>query len=174
MYDSTRTCSRARQSVALCLALVALISLATGPAWAGVTDSPLPMLDGEQSKHLFTIPGTVTSAVIATAVTCTSLEKVKDIKWSVEFFDSVGTLVGAVLTFPPGPGQTATLSSAGTTLGDVDVGVPDSNARGSARVVATGNKLACSALLLPVQADGAEPAFVSPLPVIKKTTQKGD
>ena len=143
-------------------------------AEAGVVDHPLPTLaDGKRGKHVFTVPGVVKSVVLATAVTCTSLEKTKNLAMAVEVFDTDGTFLKArhsVLAV----GVTRTMSFGETTFGGLTSTLVSSNRPRSARVVASSNKLTCVALALQRQSAESLPSVAWRLPVVAKTTQKGD
>jgi len=160
--------------------LTALASLMgtvlSASAMAGVVDSPLPILDGKKSKHVYTIPGVVASTLLATAVTCTSLEKAKDARFTVQYFPAAGgdaeNIIGVGTAL--GPGETKVVSTQGTTLSEGTFGLADSNAPRSGRVVATSAKLSCTAAVLERGLDGTVPNASWSLTIIKKTKQKGD
>ncbi len=145
-------------------------------ATAGVADTPLPILDGKKSKHVYTIPGIVGSALLATAVTCTSLEKSKSARFTVQYFAAAGgppeNIIGVGTAI--GPGETKVVSTEGTTLSESTFALANSNAPRSGRVVATSTKISCTAAVLERGLDGTLPSTSWSLTVIKKTKQNGD
>ncbi|MFQ5667539.1 MAG: hypothetical protein ACE5I7_14100 [Candidatus Binatia bacterium] len=155
-----------------------------GPLSAGVADSPLPTLQtGARTREVFIVPGVVKDNQIETEFSCTSLEKAKTITIAVEVFPATGgsplniaglpALEGAL---PVPPGATVTIAT-GTTVGIHEdlliAGLgPASVRNGSARIVSTSKKIACSAYL--VDCLNTPPNSMTALTVIGKTRQKGD
>lgn len=163
------------------LSASALVLMVTS-AVATVVDSPLPLLGGQRSKHVFTVPG-VTSGVgaLETVFLCTSLEKKKDIVVGIEVFDhDPGGPLNDVTdpeengVLPLAPGETVAFETNDPLAFDEDETItPSDNANhGSARIVSTSTKLACTALL--VDEVNSPPTSMVNLQVIKKTSQKGD
>ena len=155
--------------------ITGLVLVLCGPAVAGVADSPLPLLDGQKSKHVFTIPGVISHDFLATVFVCTSLEKKKDLVWGIEIFDrDGGPPEDAILSLPMGPGNTLAAATHNTTYAENFMGLTTDPFPRSARIVATSKKLACSAMVLERQATALLPGVGWSLSVIKKTSQKGD
>lgn len=162
-----------------------ILGLSAGtPALAtadGIADTPLPSLLNASgpTKHVFSVSTIRDGNGMTTSFHCTSTKETggDDIVWGVEVFDE-GTLdndvavgEGVMTLFP---GQTGVISIANTAAfaENTDlVGIATATERGSARILADSNKLTCSALLL--DPDNNPPNFMTPLPVIKKTNQKG-
>jgi len=158
-------------------ALIILSLALTSLAFAGVVDSPLPVLSaGQTTYHLFTVPSTIASGGIETFFGCTSLEETATIQVGVELFGPAG---GA-----PGNDAAATslsVAASGTVLfGSAAVGLfPDSNpgipflSKGSARILATESRgIICTAFLADTGSD--PPTSMVHLNIVKKTKQKGD
>jgi hypothetical protein len=71
-------------------ALTALLALST-PCIAGIADSPLPvLLAGSPTLHLYSVPGVMCQAGLATFFSCTSTEGAATIQVGVEMFGSAG------------------------------------------------------------------------------------
>lgn len=160
-----------RQSLA---ALVAFLTLAVAPANAGVVDSPLPVLSaGTKTLHVFSVPGIVIGVFgIESFFNCTSLDKVP-IRVGVELFDSFGTVVNnaAATSVSLAPGATvifATSPAAGF-FSVVDLGVL-AFSKGSARILATSTKFACTAFM--ADSVNQPPTSMVGLTIIAKTKQK--
>ncbi len=153
------------------------VLLLAAPAGAGLGDKP-PLLNGDtKAKHVYSMTGVLSETNgLSTVVTCTSLEKSKDLLFAVEFFGTFGAALNdvttaGVVTIPPG--ETRSIGSLDTSM------YTETYAAGlsrifevlSARVLATSSKLLCNAFL--VEEDGT-PTVGSRLPVYKKTKQAGD
>jgi hypothetical protein len=159
----------------IALAAVLLLSIPAAPAGAGVADSPLPLLGGVKSKHVFTVPGVLQTAALATTFVCTSLEKTNALSWAIEIFASTGgspegTVNAGILL----AGRSIALSVGGTTYSEGTLNLTDSSLPRSARIVATSTRLACTAAVLERQNNGLLPGAGWSLPMIRKTSQKGD
>jgi len=152
---------------------------------AGVAD-PVPLIDGTiRAKHVFTIPGVTASTTLGTVVMCTSLEKTKDVAIAVEVFDVAGVVKnditqgilffdGAIPAVAPGRTVTFSIGSTGnhaSIVSDESI-VVGTVRQGSARVVASSPKIACSAGIVERFSD--PPAAMMDLNVVAKTKQKGD
>jgi hypothetical protein len=143
-------------------------------AWAGIADSPLPVLvAGKTTLHLYSVPGVNAGGGLGTFFSCTSTDTAT-MQVGVELFGSAGggALNDAVATsLSLGPGATRTFGTAFA----VDL-VVNSNlgtgalANGSARILATSKKLICTAF---VADDGnAPPTTGWQLTIIAKLKQK--
>lgn len=159
---------------ALTMALLLLGPPAT-PAFAGVADSPLPVLEaGKTTYHVYTVPGAM-DAALATYFACTSLETTATIRVGVELFFGGGgapandATATSLLVAPGGTVRFGTQNAAGFLINS-DLGRVATNFV-SARILATSKKLACTAFVAdPIN---APPTSMVQLTIIKKT-QKGD
>jgi len=147
-----------------------LVSLASAPTWAGVVDSPLP---APFTQHVFTVPGVVHISGLRSFFSCTNLDRVP-VTIGVELFaapggagvndpaaTSLSVAVGGTVLFGTGPaiGLSVDSSVGGT-----------GSTKGSARILATSKKIACTAF---VANDGnAPPTSGWQLTIIAKTKQK--
>jgi len=166
-------------------ALAGAVGLAgASAAWAGVVDSPLPVLQpGASTQHVFTVPGVIKNNNLETVFICTSLDTVGTASIGVEVFAAAGgpplndvstpNLDGAESV---GPGETATIATGSTVALHedeiIDVLVPASVKNGSARIVSTSKKITCSAFVVDELND--PPNVLGALSVISKKKQKGD
>ena len=159
--------------------VLATLALAM-PALAGPSNTPLPLLRGRKgAKHVFTVPGVMHTSTLDTIFTCLVVDK-NGADWGVEIFDGSGDLENDVGdadngTGGLGDGETNSVSTgslAAIDPGDIITGLGTSNQVRSARILATSTKLSCSAMVL--DPSGDPPAVTYQLPVIRKTTQKGD
>lgn len=164
--------------------VMGLTGLTHQPASANGLTDPLPILFGTTKRaiHVYSVPSVRSSLgtngnSVTTTFRCASTEKTggQDIVWAVEVFSSSSGLrndvtVGqGVLTLPPG--DTDVISIYDTAVFVEEGVLREFVSHGSARILATSTKIICSAFL--VHPDDAPPTFITPLPVIKRTTQKG-
>ena len=153
--------------------VAASLTLATYPALAGIVDSPLPVLvAGETTFHVYSIPGAIAGGGLGTYFSCTSTDTAT-IRVGVELFGppggapfndaaatSLSVATGATVIFGTGAAAGISISS---NLGGLF-------SKGSARILATSKKLACTAFLAD---DGnAPPTSMAQLTIIAKTKQK--
>ncbi len=161
-----------RQSLA---ALVAVLTFAVAPARAGIVDSPVPILiTGEKTFHVYSVPGIIINVGgVSSFFNCTSLDVVP-IQVGVELFGlsgggpinnpvttSLSLAPGATVIFSTGPAAGFLISS---NLGST------AYSKGSARILATSKKLACTAFL--ADSGNAPPTSMVNLTIIAKTKQK--
>jgi hypothetical protein len=149
--------------------------VAATPALAGIADSPLPVLVvGEKTFHVYSVPGVQQNGALGTFFSCTSTDTAT-MQVSVEGFGSAGggPITDAVAnSLAVAPGATVTFATQSAVGIGVDSIIGFISARGSARILATSKKLACTAF---VADRGNDPATTSwQLNIIKKKTQKGD
>jgi len=153
--------------------------LAASMVSAGVADSPVPSLNGNSARHVFTIPGVIKNNHLETIVMCTSLDRVS-VTVALQVFASTG---GAALNDVAAgegvetlaPGETATIATGATVAIHEDDIIPLAAAslrNGSARVISTSKKIGCVAFLIDELSD--PPAMMAPLKVLSKTKQKGE
>lgn len=165
---------------ALLLALLVVLTLAPAtPAVAcnGIADCPLPtLLAGKKTLHLYSVPGVINGDLI-TFFACTSTETTKTIQVGIEVFDFLSgpPFNDAVSTsLAVGPGATVTFGTHPhntTPFVMSDLLLP-SPLFGAARILATSNKLICTAFLLEPSND--PPASMVYLTIVKKLVQKGE
>ncbi len=147
---------------ALCLAATLVLPVAgPAPASAGVGDTPLPTFaDGKGAIVVYTASGVIKNNNLGTAFICTNVDAVP-VDIGVEVFDETGVLRnavaagdGAMLNVPPGAtvtvatdrmavlthNQILALNAAGTGANDLR--------NGAGRVVATGDRVGCVALVV--------------------------
>jgi hypothetical protein len=155
-------------------ALVVALALAAVPAFAGIADSPLPVLSaGATTIHLYSVPGVIRIAGLATFFSCTSTDTAT-MQVGVEVFGPGGGAPSndaAATSLSVAPGVTVifgTSAAAGIFI-DSSLG-SGSMSKGSARILATSKKLACTAFLAD---DGnLPPTSMAQLTIIAKTKQK--
>ena len=161
-----------------------LLSLAAAEtAWAQSVGDPVPLLNGtEKAKVLYSIPYVRSNANVATCVSCTSTEKSNIILADRVAFEvyTDGALEND-LTMGEGVAdvdyggdtemlctrQPASVHASAVLMG----AAAESVIYGAGRVVATTNKLICTAFLVSVVGD--PPSFMTILPLYKGTKQKG-
>ena len=144
------------------------------PSLAGVADSPLPeLVAGKTTLHLYTVPGVISGTGLGTFFSCTSLEETATMQVGVEIFGSLGGAPvsdAAATALSLGPGETRIF---GTTLPvgiSVNSQVPGPGSKGSARILATSKKLACTAFI--ADTGNAPPTSAWQLTIIAKLKQK--
>ena len=151
---------------------------------AGVVDSPLPVLQtGAPARHVFTVPGVIKNNNIETVFSCTSLESSNTIVVAVEVFGALG---GGPLNDASTPsldgaetlqvGETVTITT-GATVGFHEDEIIDSLGaasvrNGSARIISTSKKIACSAFITDELND--PPSSMTSLSILSKQKQNGD
>jgi len=156
---------------------------------AGPLDSPLPVIKtGSSTRSIYIVPGVTKNNGLETEFICTNMEKAKAVTVAVELFSAqqnVGDPTGPLNDVTPGVsdgnvtipvGGSATIST-GSTVGfhedDIIVGSPPIvNIRGgSARILSTSKRIACSVLV--VEDLASPPATMAKLNVINRK-QQGD
>lgn len=150
---------------------VALASVfaAREPGSAGVVDSPLP---APFTQHVFTVPGIIDYVSPSSFYACTNLDSAS-VTIGVELFGSAGggpindasatslnVAVGATVLFG---------TPAAGLLIDANVGT-NGFGKGSARILSTSKKIACTAFV--ADTTNAPPTSAWQLTIIKKTKQK--
>ena len=151
-------------------ALFLMSQMVATSARAGVVDSPLP---APFTQHVFTVPG-VMDFFMGTFFSCTNLDAAA-VTIGVEIFPPAGGLLSVndpvATSLIVGPGATVifgTSSAAGISI-DSNLLAP-AISKGSARILATSKKIACTAYI----ADTANvpPTSAWQLTIIAKTKQK--
>lgn len=174
-----RTMNRARaiENTPRQVLLTVLLLFALAPAAQAQITSIPPLLQGQKSYHLWSIPYVLNTAGLATVVACTNVNtKVPAVIIGVEVFNHLGAAENDVsatsLSVPAG--TTVTFGTAGLLAfgNDSNLGV-SSLVRASARVLATvGRGIICNAAI--IDALNAPPTSMTNVNIVKKTTQKGD
>lgn len=158
-----------------------LVALASASAAQGASvGDPAPSLlfSNDATQVVFTIPGVRHGHKGATVVSCSSTQKTggENIAVGVEFFDLNGQLendVSSDANVLLNPGYTRVIATAPTGLFGNEV-IPQINGliqSGVARVIADSKKIVCAAFI--VDLESTPPSFVTTLPVIRRTSQRG-
>lgn len=169
--------------IAAMMFAVLFVSLsAVGTAWAqeSVSD-PVPLLNGtEKAKLLYSLPYVRSSATVATCVSCTSTAKTGPISELValELFADGSTegdltLGEGVADLDFGGDSETICTRAADSVPSASFVSTDAEANdgGTGRIVATTNKVICTAFMVPVVGD--PPGFMTILPLYKGSKQKG-
>jgi hypothetical protein len=159
------------------------LSLAVaGMASAQSIADPVPLLNGtEKAKLLYSIPYVYSDASIATCVVCTDVDKGDKGDGQLFAFEAYSNGVrendvtlGEGVQVINGAGDTDEICTraVASVAGEATMGTEaEGNVGGVGRVVATTNRLICTAFLVSV-ADNP-PTFMTTLPMYKSTKQKG-
>jgi len=159
------------------LLAVGLSCLVSSVASAGIGDGPLPVLvAGKKTLHIYSVPG-VLGGDLGTFFSCTSTDKTGNppMQVGVEVFAEFG---GAAFDDPVAtslslaPGATVIFGTSGAVDIAIDSDLGVSVFKGSARILATSAKLACTAFVADI--GNAPPTSMVYLTIIKKTAQKGE
>ena len=150
-------------------------ALAAGPqARAGIADTPLPVLSaGSTTFHLYSVPGVIAGGGLDTYFSCTSTDTAT-MQVGVELFASAGGAPDndAVATsLSVGPGATVIFGTGGAAGISISSNLGGSFSKGSARILATSKKLACTAFV--ADTGNAPPTSMVHLDMIAKLKQKG-
>lgn len=142
---------------------------------AGVADWPLPQLEaGKTTLHLYTVPGVIQAGYAGTFFSCTSLDTA-NMRVSVEGFPTLGggpetdAVAGSLSLLPGETVVFATQSAAGIPVNTI---IGYTSSRGSARILSTSKKLACTAFV--ADRANAAPTFGWQLTIIAKIKQRGE
>jgi hypothetical protein len=153
---------------------VSMLSLAAVPALAGIADSPLPvLLAGAPTYHLYSVPGVIQAGGIGTFFSCTSTDTAT-MQVGVELLFAGGGAPSndaAATSLSVGPGATVMFGTSAAVALSINSnlgGGPMS--KGSARILATSRKLACTAFL--ADQGNAPPTSMAHLTIISKLKQK--
>jgi hypothetical protein len=158
--------------------VVAVVSIGgavvAAPSLAGIADSPLPVLEaGKRTLHLYSVPGVRDSSCSGTYFDCTSMETAT-MRVGVELFPAAGgpalnDAAASSLDVAPGASVRFGTSTA------LDFGISSNlggfgSSLGSARILSTSKKLACTAFV--ADRCNSPISFTSQLTIIAKTKQK--
>jgi hypothetical protein len=156
------------------IAIAVLAVTLAQPVLAGVADSPLPeLVVGQTTYHVYTVPSCTSGGGLGTFFGCTSLEDTATMQIGVEIFGALGGAPindATATSLSVGPGATVICGSglaAGISISSTIGGV---GSKGSARILATSRKLACTAFLADV--NNAPPTSMTHLTIISKLKQK--
>ena len=143
-------------------------------AHGGIADSPLPVLSaGKTTLHLYSVPGVIGGAGgLGTYFACTSTDTAA-MQVGVELFGPAGGAPGndaAATSLAVAPGATVILGTSAAAGISIDSSLGGLFSKGSARILATSKKLACTAFI--ADAGNAPPTSMVYLTIIKKTKQK--
>ena len=149
------------------------LSLAATPCFAGIADSPLPVLiAGATTFHLYSVPGVIAGGGLGTYFSCTSTDTAT-MQIGVELFGPAGGAPGndaAATSLSVAPGATVMFGT-GTAAGlSISSNLGDGFSNGSARILATSKKLVCTAFL--ADPGNAPPTSMAQLTIIAKLKQK--
>jgi hypothetical protein len=151
------------------------LCLIAAPALAGIADSPLPVLvAGKKTLHLYSVPGVIANSLLETYFSCTSTSSTT-MQVGVELFGPPGGGPyndAAATSLSVEPGATVAFGTQGAAGIGINSILNGHFSKGSARIVATSRKLACTAFV--ADPANAPPTSAWQLTIIKKTTQKGD
>ena len=155
------------------LVAVAVCVLWSAPAAAGIVDSPLPVLSaGATTLHLYSVPGVIGISGLGTYFACTSTDTAA-MQVGVELFFAPGGAPAndaAATSLSVGPGATVIFGTSAAAGISIDSSLGGGLSKGSARILATSKKLACTAFIADV--GNAPPTSMVYLTIIKKTKQK--
>lgn len=162
-----------RLAMSILAACVALFATPQG-ARAGIVDSPLPVLvAGETTLHLYSVPGIIGGFFgVDSFFNCTSLDTAT-IRVGVELFGPAGGAPGndaAATSLSLAPGATAIFGTGGAAGISISSDLGGSFSKGSARILATSKKLACTAFM--ADSSNAPPTSMVHLTIIAKSKQK--
>ncbi len=153
------------------LTAFAVLGVATG-AHAGIADTPLPTLVvGKSTLYLYSVPGVISFGGLESVFSCTSTDTTA-MQVGVELFgngggDAVNDAVATPLNVAPG--ATVTFGTQGLAGIAIDSSL-GGGGRGSARILSTSKKLACTAFI--ADAANAPPTSMVQLTIIAKLKQK--
>jgi hypothetical protein len=140
--------------LAVCAVMALNIAAPPSPAWSGIADTPLPQFsDGTTGVVVYSVTGVTKRTRLQTDFLCTSFA-VHPVHVGVEVFAADGARmndvhagVGAVLNVAPG--QTVTIGTSATAAFLETSVIPlVAVSQGSARVVATSERVRCNAIVL--------------------------
>jgi hypothetical protein len=154
--------------------LAACAALLIAPeAYSGIADSPLPVLSaGATTLHLYSVPGVIGGGGLGTYFACTSTDTVS-IQVGVELFGPAGGAPAndaAASSLSVAAGGTVIFGTGAAAGISISSNLGGGFSKGSARILATSKKVACTAFLADV--GNAPPTSMAQLTIIKKTTQK--
>ena len=162
--------------LALAVAAACAALLAPPQVRAGIADSPLPVFSaGATTFHLYSVPGVIRTGGIATFFSCTSMDTAT-MQVGVETFGAPGGAPSndaAATSLSVAPGATVIFGTSAAVGISISSNLASgSMSKGSARILATSKKLACTAFVADTGND--PPTSAWQLNIIAKVKQKGD
>ena len=155
------------------VAVLAFTLAAAGAARAGIADSPLPVLQaGQTTLHLYSVPGVMSTGGLAAFFSCTSTDTAT-MQVGVELFGPPGGAPfndAAATSLSVGPGATVIFGTGAAAGISISSNLGGGFSKGSARILATSKKLACTAFI--ADNGNAPPTSMAYLTIIAKTKQK--
>ena len=163
--------------IRLTLPVLAACAALTGvpQARAGIADSPLPVLTaGATTFHLYSVPGVIGSGGLRTYFSCTSTDTAT-MQVGVEVFGPAGGAPGndaAATSLSVAAGATVMFGTGAAAGLSIDSNLGGGGSKGSARILATSKKLACTAFV--ADTGNAPPTSAWQLTIIAKLKQKAE
>ncbi len=156
---------------------LALAISCPAPVRASILDAP-PLLQGQKSSRLFTVPGVMTAGGLGTFFSCTNLASTPAVI-SVELYVEDGLAAcndANAVSVTANPGATVSFATQNTADSSFASSVPLSTppqylALGSASILSTSKSVVCNAFIADVY--NSPPLSMAPLKMLFKK-QKGD
>jgi hypothetical protein len=154
-------------------AAVSALSLVAPTVRAGIADSPLPVLmAGADTIHLYSVPGILAGGSLGTFFSCTSTDTAT-MQVGVELFASPGGAPAndaAATSLSVAPGATVIFGTGAAAGISINSSLGGGFSKGSARILATSKKLACTVFIADRGND--PPTSMAALTIIAKLKQK--
>jgi hypothetical protein len=170
---STKEKSMSGIALTLIVAALSLTLTLSRATHAGIADSPLPVLTtGATTVHLYSVPGVIANGALDTYFSCTSTDTAT-MQVGIELFGPAGGSPGndaAATSLSVAPGATVIFGTGAAAGISISSNLGGFMSKGSARILATSKKLACTAFV--ADPGNAPPTSGWQLTIIKKTTQK--
>jgi hypothetical protein len=154
--------------------VLALAFALTLPSYAaaGIADDPVPPLQGQSARTVYSLTGVINNGNLATYVACTNVDG-GDVRVGVQVFGAAGTPFNdpspSSLLLPPGVTKMfGTATAAGLSIDSILA--PGITPLGSARILATSTRIICTAFLM--DANNTIPNSGWSLTIVAKTKQK--
>jgi hypothetical protein len=152
--------------------LVALVLALAPSAMAGIADDPVPPLMGQSAKTVYSVTSVVNNGNLSTYFTCTNVGG-GDVRIGVEVFGAAGVALNdpsaSSLLLPPGVTKIFGTSTAFALAID-GLLAPGITPIGSARILATSNRIVCTAFVM--DPNNTIPNAGWQLTIVAKTKQK--
>src|SRR5205823_3442232 len=140
---------------------------------AGIADSPLPeLVAGKTTFHLYSVPSIIAIGGLGTYFGCTSTDTAT-MQVGVELFFAPGGAPAndaAATSLSVTPGATVMFGTGAAVGLSINSSLGGGFSKGSARILATSKKLACTAFV--ADQGNAPPTSAWQLTIIAKTKQK--
>lgn len=142
------------------------------PGLAGIADDPVPPLQGQSAKLVYSVTNVVNNGNLSTYFTCTNVDA-GDVVVGVQIFGASGFSFNdpsaSSLILPAGVTKIFGTSTAAALTIDSNLG-PGVTPMGSARIVATSSRLVCTAFVM--DPNNTIPSSGWQLTIVAKTKQK--